>query len=442
MIIPSRKRPFEASEDAVFPTLPAPPVLAHRTAGFLKLIITPKEHDPSVRAALSNIPRHTEYFRVLSGELGSRTWHHINSIPDEVKALDLSYPVLLPRQRCWKGRSSPLAKDILAACKAQALSKKYIIESGGQRLQDARLGDVLRELVSPPTEKPQVAHNIVMEGLEELNASTIPLSHLRPHPETALHYSMNITPQNTIIDIHIDQGATGLSIGLGSPEDDETLLVHKVWFFWPPSEHNLNLFEDLRQSMPGRGLCLARSQSLEHGIVASAGIHEGVVLPPGWLHATITTNGGFLGGVTYDLPCNFHMVSSIFAMDMRLDVSSFPEKAPLFTNALREFLTYTCDAQQKMDAIDAWFDVEGALKRAKLNARLKRNNGTCMRLLAAWKLGRFELVEEDECVACGWNTNRGGTFGEHFWREHLRIVMAAGCKMRYRKGQSRRNTSR
>lgn len=397
-------------------------------------------------AAFSIFPVHTNSLLRLRDRLQKRSWHSIHSLPDEIRALQLNYPVLIPAEQCWRGgaRRAPSADDIYRRCAKKPISRKDIIEFEGQHAKDKTLRDVLQQMRSPPVENPLVAHNIVIEGRHQLMASAIPFTHLRPSDADEEDHSMNVTPKNKVVDIHIDQGSCGLSIGLGRPSDDPKLQVHKIWFLWPPTEHNLQVFERLCKSKKTKGLCLARSQTLKHGVIAAAGPEAGILLPPGWLHGTVTTNSGFLGGITYTLPTQINMISRMFAMDMRISPEAFPHKVPLYCNALRQVCNSEDDGDSAQIAIDEWLqDVEPSLKSVGFKSHLKEHAWGCKQLTKEWKLylgakKRSNVASRVECRACGWRKSNEMTFGEHFWKTHLKVVTPTGCKSPYRRSKGKK----
>lgn len=454
--MPARSSKKRARADSELEASPAPqkrPRVVHKSSK-PKLKPTKCQGKCSIDTAFAKFPRQTESLSLLYNDLRSRSWHHINDIPNEVKNLnngELFYPVLIPADQCWIGgaENAPSADHIYSELKNAVKSSKDIIEYEGEQVKDKSVRDVLSQLKSPPDQCPLVAHNLTPKGDHEMTCKAIPFPSLYPDDEDDKDHAMNVTPRNKIVDIHIDQGSCGLSIGIGQPTDDPKLHVHKIWFLWPPTVYNLIIFEELCKTKRQKGLSLARSQALQHGVIASIGSEAGILLPPGWMHATVTTNSGFLIGITRTVPDTIEMISKIFAMDIRIDPDSFPHKAPFYIDALKKHAKVgggPGSGARLWIATEAWHtEIEPALQTVNFRCNLKENAWRCEELLKVWKSCYNKDTErcfgEDwPCtVACGWEKQSPeDSFVEHWWKQHLKLVIPPGYKTPYTKRKHRK----
>lgn len=408
-----------------------------------------------LECAFSKFPQHTDSLRHLYQSLRTRSWSlveydlercrsvssidwKLEALPEDLDDYSLGWPVLIPAQCCWTNGRSPSTKELLEFCESDPTAKSAVIEYNGQCAKDKTMQDVLRQLCSPPPQQTLVAHNIPLEDFATMNAETIPFKHLRPRVENDIDYSMNVTPANTVVDIHVDQGTCGLSIGMGRPTDDPKVQVRKIWFLWPPTRNNLKTYEYLRGSVREKGPCLPRSQELENGLIADIGIDAAILLPPGWLHATVTTNGGFLGGITFNVPSVIAIASKMLAIDLNLSMSSFLLRMPQYCDALREARHAEIGSYASQAAVDYWTCcIEPCLRKNGFKCGSKPIIRECKTLLAVWRSyfpGKGAKAADSrryQCVGCGWTTDGDTAFGEHFWKTHLKIIMPAGYRSPY-----------
>ncbi len=237
-----------------------------------------------------------------------------------------------------------------------------------------------------------------------------------------VYAGMNVTPANTVVDVHIDQGTNGLSVGLGHESDPSLLKVHKIWFFWPPTKYNLTMYEELKRT---GGLRLLRSGELEHGLTTEFGINQGVFLPAGWLHATVTIQSGFLGGITINSPDTIRLASKLKAMDIRLQPQDLALHLDNYLDAIEVALSPEFDdSHDSTGPIEGWLELESTLRKVKINTNHHRTR--CSKILDAWKgyLERnLDLDRNIKCCACrlkreGDEEVGGGfrkRFRRHFW---------------------------
>ncbi|OBS16196.1 hypothetical protein FPOA_13112 [Fusarium poae] len=98
----------------------------------------------------------------------------------------------------------------------------------------------------------------------------------------------NITPEGTFIDLHVDQGYEGITlVGRGCV---------KLWVMFPPTEHNLTIWDEYRESQE---ILKSSWDRLKGGKVAIQTGNQAIILKPGLLHSTFTLRGGLVFGLTY-----------------------------------------------------------------------------------------------------------------------------------------------
>ncbi|GKU08028.1 unnamed protein product [Fusarium langsethiae] len=106
--------------------------------------------------------------------------------------------------------------------------------------------------------------------------------------ESEMKTHTNITPEGTFIDLHIDQGYEGITLlGMGCV---------KLWVVYPPTEHNLAIWDTHRKS---REIFKNSWDQLQDGKVAVQTGKEAILLIPGLLHLTFTLKGGIAYGITW-----------------------------------------------------------------------------------------------------------------------------------------------
>jgi hypothetical protein len=92
----------------------------------------------------------------------------------------------------------------------------------------------------------------------------------------------------------VDLGCLGLAITVTG--------CTKIWAMWPPTPHNLSIFEELQlQSALGDPICLfvAGHRRFHHARYTLTRDGECILIPPGTIHAVYTLRGGAVAGVQF-----------------------------------------------------------------------------------------------------------------------------------------------
>jgi hypothetical protein len=391
-----------------------------------------------VSQILKTLPNHTPKLKQLSEILRAQKWHSVERVPTNLKSIYRNTPELFSVEKCMVGgKPYSSALDLLTFCMRDADPNDYIIEDNATKsAKNVPIRHVLNQLLEPPTEGPLIVHNVILDA-KKFNVSLLADKVTIPSSEH-VYAAMNVTPVNTVVDVHIDQGTNGLSVGLGHESDPSVLKVHKIWFFWPPTEHNLSIYEELKRS---NDLRLLRCNELEHGLIADFGINQGVFLPAGWLHATVTVRSGFLGGITINSPDTIRLASKLKAMDVRLQPWDLALHLDNYLDAIEVALSPEFDdSHNGTDPIEGWLELESSLRKVKFNTN--RHRTTCSKILDAWKgyLERhLDLDRHIKCCACRlkregdeevgdgccWCRKSRKKFRKHFWIEHLSFITPA-----------------
>lgn len=133
-------------------------------------------------------------------------------------------------------------------------------------------------------------HYILNAKLPETIAMSIPRtlrSRITSFHELPLSLA-NLTPQHTVVDVHLDQCRNGLIQCIGR--------CKKLLLAWPATDLNL---KTLIEAKSHSNKLLHISDRLEGGILISMDSSNGVVLFSGTIHATITLDSGPLVGINW-----------------------------------------------------------------------------------------------------------------------------------------------
>jgi len=388
-----------------------------------------------VNRIIAMLPNRTPKLKQLSKVLRAQKWHSLEHVPANLKSACQNVPELFSVGKCMVGgKPYSSALDLLAFCLKDADPDDYTIEDNATKTaKNVPISQVLSQLLEPPAEGPLIAHNVILDA-KKFNVSLLADKVTLPSSDH-VYAAMNVTPVNTVVDVHIDQGTNGLSVGLGHGRDPSLLKVHKIWFFWPPTEHNLAKYEELKRA---GGLRLLRSGELEQGLITDFSIDQGVFLPAGWLHATVTVQSGFLGGITINSPDTIRLASKLKAMDVRLQPWDLGLHLENYLDAIEVALSSKFDnSHDAIDAIEGWLELESSLRKVKINTNHHRTR--CTKILNAWKSyleRKLDLDRNIKCCACGldregqeevgdgccWCKNPKKKFRRHFWIEHLSFI--------------------
>jgi hypothetical protein len=390
------------------------------------------KHTKAVLRTLSILPTEPQKLGELTELICAQKWDDMDNIPAAIKDACDNVPALIPAEKCWAAGKPPLsALELVSEAVLNLKSDQYVIEdTPTAKAVKKPIKDVITQLFDPPLEGPLIAHNLPIIDEDKFSIDAIS-DKVTPPADEHIFSGMNVTPANTVVDIHIDQGTNGLSIGIGKAEDPWQIQMHKVWLFWPPTEHNLTKYEELKRS---RVLRLLKMDEFEHGIITAFGIHHGVFIPAGWLHATITTRSGFLSGININSPDTILMASKIKSMDLRVTPNDVSQHLYNFQDAIEVALDASIsDSGSTLDdAFQGWYEVESALRGVRLN--MSHHRSQCSKILAAWSNALQRHPELDSrCCACWEGRGEVGAphgtccscrskkknWRKHFWVEHL-----------------------
>lgn len=392
----------------------------------------PFKHTSLVSRMMSSLPTEPPTLRKLTELIYAQKWYDIDHIPAAVQKACYNVPVLIPAKKCWLSGKPPFsALELVSDAVLNLKPDQYTIEDTPTGKAVSRpIKDVIAQLFDPPLEGPLIAHNLPTIDEDSFNVDAISDKVTTPDDQH-IYSGMNVTPANTVVDIHVDQGTNGLSVGIGKDDDPWQIQVHKVWLFWPPTDHNLAKYEELKRS---KGLRLLKMDKFEHGIITAFGIHHGVFIPAGWLHATVTTRSGFLSGININSTDTVLTALKIKCMDLRLMPNDVSQHLYNLEDAIEVALDISNeDAGSTLDTtIQGWYEVESALRGVKLN--MSQNRSQCSNILDAWSAALRRHPELDSrCCAC-WERraesralhstccscrSKKKKWRRHFWVEHL-----------------------
>lgn len=150
------------------------------------------------------------------------------------------------------------------------------------------IGQIGAKSITEPLCK--IAHIHISEA-----TTILPLGHwTAKRPDYCQHPSIGVEvmiyPTGSFSDIHSDATTVGRALCIDRCE--------KLWFMWPPTSHNLQLWA----ANQGLGISLIRyGAELEGGLVANtAGNGDNALsMPAGTLHSAFTLEGGVLSGINY-----------------------------------------------------------------------------------------------------------------------------------------------
>lgn len=146
------------------------------------------------------------------------------------------------------------------------------------------------------------------------------------------YMAYNVTPKHSYVDLHV--GMSSLLYLLSIPSSPCTLIhvikdrgtetiatvCHKAvkfWLLWPPTSKNEQSFYSQAEQHHGTGTKTPTSKKskkpdhivtdrlcrigihLEGGMITKTTNKEALFIPAGWIHCVLTTEGGFLAGVTW-----------------------------------------------------------------------------------------------------------------------------------------------
>ncbi|KAI9887905.1 MAG: hypothetical protein M1823_000294 [Watsoniomyces obsoletus] len=203
------------------------------------------------------------------------------------------------------------------------------------------------------------------------------------HPP-ALRPSVNATPKFALVDVHIDLGMEVVSLCVGR--------CRKIWFLWPPTSGNLWEMTRLGHRHPDRLI----QTNLDHGVLVETDRTVGIHLPAGWLHATLTIEGGFLIGITPIAAESIDIITNYFSSELLMSPSDTDESLNVYIRGLRTALR-SAKPQIIRDAVDGWSRLGPRLQVFKTGRGNKILGDKGKELRAVWEdfLLRRSALGED-----------------------------------------------
>lgn len=151
-----------------------------------------------------------------------------------------------------------------------------------------------------------------------------------------------------------DQNRHGLSQSIGDNE--------KIWLFYPPTEENLRIFT---QSSGETSRLTKISSQLHEGLVAQVDSTKVVYIPPGWIHATFTTQPGTLVGINFSsLECLPVMAESlgIHSTIMFRLPGDFSDDFSEYQSAVASFLSDEHEPRLLGEILSSWICLHRTLQ--------------------------------------------------------------------------------
>ncbi|KAL9634358.1 MAG: hypothetical protein Q9164_004134 [Protoblastenia rupestris] len=312
--------------------------------------------------------------------------------------------------------------------------------------------EAINQLSTPDVGRPIFVDNIAVRLDRDIGLE-LPLSlecRNTINPEKEPTSASNITPQGTIVDLHVDHGFTVLATTI---ED-----CVKMWALFPPTEHNLGLLRKVANKSGGLQLLvedhLQYSQPfLEGGILTRTDSAEAILLPAGTLHAVFTLSGGFLSGIHFLTAESTYQTALClrYEIQCKLGIESPDEVSehtvPAFGELEGDVARYAESLElalrypvHRKDAIRGWILVEPFMK-TWVSTAAKAGFHEIWRNNLGW-LGHFTYANAGvgKC-ACGWD--RGDDFFLHF-KGHLTFLDKSWLLVEQTSmaGQGKRRSSR
>ncbi len=110
----------------------------------------------------------------------------------------------------------------------------------------------------------------------------------------------------------------------------------KLWFLYPPSAHNLDIFYAYKGQ---EGKFLRLFGQLQDYILVLTTAQDIIYMPPGCLHSVYTIKGGLLLGLNWSGAKDIHIVSEVFRGEFYVEATSEYSYCFLFLRSLIATLT-------------------------------------------------------------------------------------------------------
>jgi len=308
----SRRIPQKSAE------LPHPPTKRPRIKEREDAVSLPQKVSCSSTKIFDELKASTSsYIRGIAKQLRSQQMLFLDSdiqeeeVPEIFTQIALGFPMIVPSRQCWEN-DPPTTRDFFELCLISGVrSSAQVFDDSEGIYQSSDLASVLAQLLQPDPCKPIHAFNLRPPERHVLQEDFIIPNILNTIQQVQARWhdtTFNITPAFFVVEPHHD-GSWVLSHSIDSCE--------KIWFLWPPTEDNMAHLESLRAGSSRLGRC-----KFEHGVITKLSGVKAIFIPPCWIHATITTHGGFLVGSTGEDARSILIVSRCFRSDLEFDALS------------------------------------------------------------------------------------------------------------------------
>ena len=320
----------------------------------------------------------TKYNEDLMRWINDRTWYHLHDVPESFQAVNILLPRLVPAEECWYRPSNgdrrlPTFLEAWNAC-FDTITGTLPNQPGSYHVYDmyeqpsSQIGTVMAQLRPQPEEMDQLQVNPMIAVNLQLNIPDyefrVPAALQRElqFNFTSINFAANATPSYAFVDLHIDRGMDAVSC-IGA--------CRKVWFMWPPTEHNLS---EMRRVDCQRNFHMLRSQ-LDNGVVVETDSTMALHIPAGWLHATFTVEGGFLGGITAVTAEAIPLISFWVEVELETRGDDIRGNLDIYTRALEEAL---CSQNKDVvrAALEGWKQLQPRLME-HLESNSTRSENEC-----------------------------------------------------------------
>lgn len=199
--------------------------------------------------------------------------------------------------------------------------------------------------------------------------------------------------------------------------DGLSLCMHKsrkLWFLFPPTDHNLKLMKiEL-----GQNAKLWRvGARMEGGVVCETTDKEAIYLPAGCIHAVFTLDGGFLVSLDFTTRDSVSVFGRYLAQDLHLAMDEESQRNCLFSYI--ESLEVALHNQRAVAAVESWLKLEPRLQRTAT-----QDFDWCQTAKTCW-VSFLDTTDAMGVVCpCG-RVDTDVSFSDHMKASHLRLIMTA-----------------
>lgn len=298
-------------------------------------------------------------------------------------------PYILKSEQCWL--RLPTYEDLHDRCIDRIISRKsdfQVYDAGEQ--PTASVGRALRQLHQPNASNPSYITNIQLPD-HDMHFPEALRCLVTPHDDE-LHLGVNLTPKFTLVDLHVDQGLSGLSTAVGS--------CVKLWLLYPPKKHNLDV---MRKTGNMKGRLQRIGKELKEGRWVITTAEDTIYLPAGWIHAVYTIEGGALAGITFMAGECIETVNHCIMYELAVNKIY---NSNLFLSAIQVTLELH-DERLITEAIKMW---------CCIRPQLKMDEKTQSRAREIWDKYFKSPGLHPRCPGCSWE---GEDFVQHMRKTHM-----------------------